>query len=197
MKISPFSLLVLLCHSVFSQGSYIQTKSGSKIDFLKNSIQVVVQDRTVSFKTVGGGTKEIAFKDIDVAYFGTFKFKSFKFTENKNGYCYFVLAESPKFTLISLGIPDSESEDDAVSVRINYEVYVLDKQNAVVDMVLFNNQKNDRGTKSRSGVQDIINRNFPNCQVLMDRFVEFEKLNQAQFMGLLGFFNQPSFVSCP
>ena len=196
MKNSPFYLILFCYVAAFGQSSFIQTKSGNKIDFLKNSIQVVVLDKIVAYKTPSGSTKEISFNDIDVAYFGSYKFKSFKFSENKNNYCYFVLAESKDKTMICIGVPDADSEDEAVNARVKYELFVLDSSNKVVDALIFSNQKNEKGAKSRSEVHDFIRRNFEDCLNVMDRFADYDKSSLPQFIGILGFFTQPNFVNC-
>ena len=195
MKLPLFSLMLICCCSAFSQNSYLLTKSGTRHEIAKNTIQVVVADRIVAFKTLTGSNKEIGFDDVDVAIFGSFKFKNFKFKENRSKNCYFVLAESPKQSLVCLGIPDSSS-DDEVSARIKYELYVLDAQNQAVDFLSFDNNKNEKSGKARSQIHDFIRRNFGECTDLMDRLADFDKLNEPQYMGLLGFFKQPNFKNC-
>ncbi|MEO0059355.1 MAG: hypothetical protein RLZZ312_1002 [Bacteroidota bacterium] len=196
MKISSFCLLIGVCFGAWAQTSYILTKSGKKFEMQYSSIQIAVLDKLVNFKTLSGSAKEVAFSDLDVAKFGNFMFKSFKFVENKNNNCFFVLAESAQKTLISIGIPAAESDEDVSLVPTKYEVYVLDSNYKVIDFLFFNNQKSEKGAIGRSELQDFIRRNFEDCSDVIDRFGDFEKLNSPQYMGIIGFFSKPIYVNC-
>ena len=172
------------------------SKNGNKIEMQNNSLQVLVLDKIVSFKTSAGSSKEMSFSDISEAVFGSYKFKSFKFPENKSNNCFFVLAETNSKSLIFIGIPAAESEEGAVNVPLKFEMYVLDTSSKVLDFLSFNNLKNDKGVKGRSEVHDFLRRNFVDCLDLMDRFADYDKINLPQYMGILGFFMKPTFVKC-
>ena len=196
MKFPLVSFLFFIGISAFCQDSFILKRDGSRIDFQKNSIQIIIQDKILSYKSMSGSQKDIDFNDIDHAFFGNYKFKYFKFKENKSSNCYFVLSESDKHTLICLGVPDSVDDEQSVNVKIKYEMYILDKQNLVVDSLTFSNQNNANGATARSLISEKISAYFKTCDSLMTRFADFERLDEPQYMGLVGFFKVPNFVNC-
>lgn len=196
MKFISYFLFLLVYHCSFCQESFILKRDGTRLEFQKNSIQIIVQDKILSYRTLSGSQKDLDFNDIDNAFFGNFKFKFFKFKENRLSSCYFVLCESDSHTLICLGSPDGDVEEGAVNINVKYQMHILDKQSTIVDSHNFSNQNSAAASIGRSLISEKINTYFKNCDNLLTRFSDFERLEVPQYMGLIGFFKVPNFVNC-
>ena len=197
MKFPLILSFLLIPILVFSQDSYILNKDGSRIVLVKNSVEVVVNDKLISYQVLGSNsTKKLAFNNIHEVYFSNYKLKYFKLKNSKIPSCMFVLSESDKYTLAFIGNPDLDSLEDELDVKIKYRLFVLDKDNNILEEHSFNNINSTSNANDRSLIFDKIKYYFKDCDNLSRRIYDYEMLNEANFMGMIGFFKFPVYVSC-
>lgn len=186
-------LFVFIFQSAFPD-SFIIKKDGSKAEIQSNSFKVDASEKTIYFKLIGNDREvKMNFKDFDYVIFGANKFKIFKLDKSNDSNGFFVLAETPEKTLVSISIPDTEEDSNTIS----YVFHVLDKQNNSIETHEFNNKKNQKDTNLRGEIYSKIKFYFPNCELLLKRLNSYDRNgNDINNMAILGFFNAPVYANC-
>ncbi len=189
-----FLLFILISHQAFSD-SFIIKKDGTKSEIRSNSFKVDAIEKQIYFKLIDQEKQiKMHFKDFDYVVFGNNKFQTFRLNNSTEVNAFFVLAETSDKTLISISIPDLESEE---STKISYVFHVLDKQNNLIESYEFNNIQNQKNANVRSEIYNKIKFYFSGCELLMNRLNYFDRnINEINNTAILGFFNAPVYVSC-
>lgn len=187
-------LLLLICQQAFSE-SFIIKKDGSKAEIRSNSFRVDAHEKTVYYKLIDQNSEvKTKFKDFDYVIFGVNKFKTFKLDQSNEVNGFFVLAETAEKTLISISIPDLDSEE---STTVSYVFHVIDQENKIVESHEFNNTNNQKNANLRAEIYGKIKFYFPSCELLLNRLAYFDRNNlETNNTAILGFFNSPVYVSC-
>lgn len=187
-------LLILITQYTFAD-SFIIKNDGSKAVIKSNSFRVDANEKRIYYKLVDNDSEiKMSFKDFDYVVFGVNKFKTFKLHNSNEVRGFFVLAETAEKTLISISMPDQDSDE---SNKISYVFYVLDKQNAIIDSHEFNNVQNVKNANIRGEIYAKIKFYFVSCDLLLNRLNYFDRNSQQiNNTAILGFFDKPVYVSC-
>lgn len=174
---------------------FIVKNDGSKAVIKSNSFRVDANEKRIYYKLMDNDSEiKMSFKDFDYVVFGVNKFKTFKLSNSNEVRGFFVLAETSERTLVSISMPDQDSEE---STKVSYLCYVLDKQNMILDSLEFNNILNVKNSNSRGEIYNKIKFYFLNCDLLLNRLNYFDKNSQQiNNTAILGFFDKPVYVSC-
>ncbi|MEO8515536.1 MAG: hypothetical protein ABI426_02270 [Flavobacterium sp.] len=187
-------LLVLIAQYSFAD-SFIIKNDGSKAVIKSNSFRVDANEKKIYYKLMDNDSEiKMSFKDFDYVVFGVNKFKTFKLQNSNEVRGFFVLAETAERTLVSISMPDQDSEE---STKVFYLFYVLDKQNTVIDSHEFNNVVNVKNANIRAEIYAKIKLYFVSCDLLLNRLNYFDRNSQQiNNTAILGFFDKPVYVSC-
>lgn len=187
-------ILILITQKSFSE-SFIIKKDGSKAEIKSNSFRVDAHEKTIYYKLIDQNSEvKMKFKDFDYVIFGVNKFKTFKLDHSNEVSGFFVLAETADKTLISISIPDLDSEE---STKISYVFHVIDKESNIIESLEFNNMNSQKNANLRAEIYGKIKFYFSGCELLLNRLAYFDRNNlETNNTAILGFFNSPVFVSC-
>ncbi|TGD58642.1 hypothetical protein [Flavobacterium humi] len=187
-------LLLFLCISQIAfPDSFIVKKDGSKTEIKKNSFRIDASEKTIYYK-LANSEKEFKanFRDFDYVIFGVNKFKTFKLDKSNEISGFFVLAETPERTLVSISMPEEEG-----SSTVFYVFHVLDKEDMIIETHEFSNSRNQKNVNLRGEIYSKIKFYFPNCELLLNRLANSERnIQDTSNMAVLGFFNTPVYISC-
>lgn len=188
-------LIGLISINAFAQNA-IETKSGTKINPVENSIHVDANGKKIYYKLPDVAKEQkLKFSDLNTANFGDYRFKSF--TINKKSKAYYVLAEDKGKTLATIKTSKVISRGGFESVLDFYELVVLDANANLLASVSFSANNSDKNSKERAGVNNFIQTHFPDCSKLLEKAKLFESnASDTNNRMIMTFLDVPIFINC-
>lgn len=174
----------------------IQKKDGSTIDVSGGKIHVEAGNKRLTY-FLKDSKKEwhVKFKELDKAVFDDMVFKTFTIDGKAKGY--YVVAESESKTLVTSKRTRIKSRGGFESTYIRYELAVLDKQNKVLEELVFTDENNEKKSAERAAVLPLIKRHFSDCPKLVERASAFESTpTDTKNNTILVFLNTPTNIKC-
>lgn len=174
----------------------IETKSGTKINPVENSIHVDANGKKIYYKLPDVVKEQkLKFSDLNTANFGDYRFKSFVI--NKKSKAYYILAEDKGKTFATIKTSKVISRGGFESVLDFYELAVLDSNSNLLTSVSFSANNSDKNIKERAGVSALIQAHFPDCLKLLEKAKLFESNSSDEnHRMIMTFLDVPTFINC-
>ena len=188
-------VISLISIQAFAQ-NVIETKSGTKINPVENSIHVDANGKKIYYKLPDVAKEQkLKFSDLSTANFGDYRFKSFAIS--KKSKAYYVLAEDKGKTLATIKTSKVISRGGFESVLDFYELVVLDANANLLASISFSANNSEKNIKERAGVNAFIQTHFPDCPKLLGNAKLFESnSSDTNNRMILTFLDVPIFVNC-
>lgn len=188
-------LIGLISINAFAQNT-IETKSGTKVIPIENSIHVDANGKKIYYKLPDVAKEQkLKFSDLNTANFGDYRFKSFAI--NKKSKAYYVLAEDKGKTLGTIKTSKVISRGGFESVLDFYELVVLDANANLLASISFSANNSDKNSKERAGVNAFIQTHFHDCPKLLEKAKLFESnSSDTNNRMIMTFLDIPIFVNC-
>ena len=193
---------VLFCFfvslSTFSQESFIVLNDGAKISIQETSVRIISFENKILYKNINkSGEQSIEFKDFDYIIYSNFKFKAIGLNKRKEKDGYFILAETDNKLLLSKVIMAKPQEEDEEPQKPSFQLLITDNQFNTLATMLVDDETNSKSSEQRNLILPLIKLNFPNCDNLLNRVIDYDKKNGDQKnRSILGIFNSPLFIDC-
>jgi len=191
-----FLLLIgLFSINAFAQ-NVIETKSGTKINPLENSIHIDANGKKIYYKLPDVVKEQkLKFSDLNTANFGDYRFKSFVI--DKKSKAYYVLAEDKGKTLATIKTSKVISRGGFESILDFYELVVLDANSNLLASLSFSANNSDKNITERAGVNAFIEQYFPDCPKLLEKAKLFESnASDTTNRMIMTFLDIPIFIYC-
>lgn len=177
----------------YSQNSFIVDNKGTKTIVRDDVVNVILIDKRISYSLVGKTwEKYIKFDDLDYANVNGKILKSINLDKSKKSQVYFVLAENNEKTLIARCITATSSSSSGRMTYSSgqYEMYVIDKEENIIESVRFL-YSDKKEVEQKASVYALIKKHFSNCVKLMDFLISVEVNNE-----ILSIFNNTAYINC-
>jgi len=174
----------------------IQLKDGTTINAVENSIHIAATAKKIHYKLPNVDKEQkIKFKDLAVANFGDYRFKTF--TIDKKQKAYYILAEVNGKTLATIKTSKVISRGGFESVLDFYELVVLDANSNVLGNITFSSNNSEKSSKERAGVITFIQTHFPDCLKLREKAKLFESNpSDTNHRMIMTFLDVSVFMNC-
>ena len=188
-------IISLISIQAFAQ-NVIETKTGTKINPVENSIHVDANGKKIYYKLPDVVKEQkIKFSDLNTANFGDYRFKSFVI--NKKSKAYYILAEDKGKTMATIKTSKVISRGGFESVLDFYELVVLDENANLLASISFSANNSEKNIKERAGVNAFIQTHFPDCSKLLEKAKLFESnSSDTNNRMIMPFLDVPVFVNC-
>jgi hypothetical protein len=218
-KLGIVIVFLLLSNYTFSQKSFIETTDHQKILVDDSSIEIVMVDEKIVYKTPNSNNKQtIKFKDINSAMLGEYDMKRMKIADEKKEQLCFTVAESngKKIVgynkIINTANTGANFQNGGATV-IKHIYYIVDTNGGVIEKIEDMISSGDKYIKAMKVEEDKIRKHFSDCKEVMDRlsggvlknidntkYSKFERkmldrmaANQA---NIDVFFSKPTYINC-
>lgn len=180
---------------IFAQTT-IQLKDGTTIRPVENSIHIATTAKKIHYKLPNVDKEQkLKFKDLAVADFGAYRFKTF--TIDKKQKAFYILAEANAKTLVTIKTSKVISRGGFESVLDFYELAVLDSNSNTVSHITFTSNNSEKSSNERAGVITFIQTHFPDCPKLLEKAKLFESNpSDKNHRMIMTFLDIPVFVNC-
>lgn len=174
----------------------IQKKDGSRIDVSGGKIHIEAGNKRLTY-FLKDSKKEfhVKFNELDKALFDDQLFKAFTIDGKTKGY--YVIAETESKILVSTKRTRIKSRGGFESTYNHYEVAVLDKQNNILEELVFTDENTDKKSAERAQVLPMIQKHFADCPKLIERASAFESpSSETKNRTILVFLDTPTYIQC-
>ena len=196
MKANFVLFFVFLSMTISSQTNFIVDKKGNKSIIRDDVGEVILFDKRISYTLVGKTwEKYIKFDNLDYASIGPTILKSFKLNKKNKSEVYYIFAEKKDKKLIGVAINVTNTYSKISSSRTFYHLYVIDNDSNIIEGVDFDSTSTNKEIEERAKLAPLVRKYFSDCPQIIESLNQFDFPNEKN-TSIIGFFNNPKYISC-
>ena len=162
----------------------------SNVEIIKSSFKFDNTEKKIYYKTTTNQSlKSLGYTDFDYVDFDKYRFQVFTIENAKQG-CFVITKSKTKILAATINMDEENSE------KTDYVFHILDNNYTIIESHYFNNTKSTKQTNLRGEIYGKIQFYFSDCDKMIKRIMEADKLNKEDNLYMLKIFDYPEFCNC-